>query len=382
MRYDRQLHIQMDSIKQKEKLFKEGVPLWIDPGVMDDVIYSPLHRYGHDGLTYEDRVRETDSSRRIFIDPFSDRGFKHLFSKPESKFALMSLLNSVLEGREAPIVDIEYVNTEQIPEYANGRKTVFDIYCITKVGEHIIIEVQSTYQKYYIDRLIHYMTKPILRQEIKGKWNYKLKKIYVVSFLDHRMKPPLMISKQVVSSAGFYLDRTLEKLTDKLAFIFIEAYNFHKTENDLKTMQDRWLYTLKHMRELDEVPASLQREPFTEIFERARISNMTEKEIEQIDVLKKERWDRYGEITSALDYGRKEGHAEGHAEGRAEGHAEGREEGLEEGRAEGDFHRLSEIVIRLFKNGHDAESIASLLGEPLSNVNKILEDQQNDRERD
>ena len=77
---------------------------------------------------------------------------------------------------------------------------------------------------------------------------------------------------------------------------------------------------------------------------------MTEKEIEQIDVLKKERWDRYGEITSALDYGRKEG----------------------------DFRRLSEIVIRLFKNGYDAVSIVSLLDEPLDIVQKILDEHGNE----
>ena len=89
---------------------------------------------------------------------------------------------------------------------------------------------------------------------------------------------------------------------------------------------------------------------------------MTEKEIEQLEIQKKERWDRYSELTSALDYGRKEGHAEGHAEGRAEG----------------DFRRLSEIVIRLFKNGYDAESIVSLLDEPLDIVQKILDEHGNE----
>lgn len=325
------------------------LPLWIDPCVADVVFYSPEIQYGRDESSPIDRVWDAGSSPRyVFIDPFSDRGFKHLFSKPESKAALISLLNSVLEGREAPIVDIEYVNTEQIPVFADGRKTVFDIYCITSLGEHIIIEVQSSFQKHYVDRVIHYMTKPILRQEVKGEWNYKLKKIYVVSFLDHRMSPPLMISGRSVSSAGFYLDQTMEKLTDKLAFIFIEAYNFNKTEGDLKTMQDRWLYTLKHMRGLSEVPECLRMEPFLEIFERARISNMTQEEIEQLDVIKKERWDRYSEITSAREYGR------------------------EEGREEGDFQRLSQIVVNLSMNGFEVNAIADLVNEPLHIVKEIL----------
>ena len=97
---------------------------------------------------------------------------------------------------------------------------------------------------------------------------------------------------------------------------------------------------------------------------------MTEKEIEQLEIQKKERWDRYSELTSALEYGR--------AEGRKEGFEIGFKEGLEEVRRETTFRRLSEIVIRLFKNGYDAESIVSLLDEPLDIVQKILDEHGNE----
>jgi len=75
---------------------------------------------------------------------------------------------------------------------------------------------------------------------------------------------------------------------------------------------------------------------------------MTQEEIEQLDVIKKERWDRYSEITSAREYGR------------------------EEGREEGDFQRLSQIVVNLSMNGFEVNAIADLVEEPLHAVKKIL----------
>ncbi|PTM20407.1 MAG: hypothetical protein DA446_03480 [Bacteroidetes bacterium] len=71
---------------------------------------------------------------------------------------------------------------------------------------------------------------------------------------------------------------------------------------------------------------------------------MTQEEIEQLDVIKKERWDRYSEITSAREYGREEG----------------------------DFQRLSQIVVNLSMNGFEVNAIADLVEEPLHAVKKIL----------
>ena len=83
---------------------------------------------------------------------------------------------------------------------------------------------------------------------------------------------------------------------------------------------------------------------------------MTQEEIEQLDVIKKERWDRYSEITSAREYGLEKG----------------LEVGLQKGREEGDFQRLSQIVVNLSMNGFEVNAIADLVEEPLHAVKKIL----------
>ena len=73
-----------------------------------------------------------------FINPFTDWGFKHIFGKKEF---LINFLNSLFEG-EHVITDIRYLNNERLPEQIGMRKVIYDIFCETESGEHIIVEMQ------------------------------------------------------------------------------------------------------------------------------------------------------------------------------------------------------------------------------------------------
>ncbi|NCP84305.1 MAG: hypothetical protein GW823_05295 [Bacteroidetes bacterium] len=49
-----------------------------------------------------------------FINPFTDFGFKKLFGEESSKEILISFLNELLVHESGTIVDIAYLNTEQL----------------------------------------------------------------------------------------------------------------------------------------------------------------------------------------------------------------------------------------------------------------------------
>ena len=85
----------------------------------------------------------------LFVDLFTDAGFKYALGRPESKQSLIHFLNTFLDKINIRIRDIEYQNTEQLAEIALGRHSNFAIYCITDEGDHIIIEMQSQYQPNY-----------------------------------------------------------------------------------------------------------------------------------------------------------------------------------------------------------------------------------------
>ena len=48
--------------------------------------------------------------------------------------------------------------------------------------------------------------------------------------------------------------KTLKRMTDKLEFVFVEVAKFNKSEYELETDLDKWLYLLKNMSTLLERP--------------------------------------------------------------------------------------------------------------------------------
>ena len=83
-----------------------------------------------------------------FINPFTDFGFKKLFGTEGNKECLLHFINQLLEQEgEDKITSITYNNKEQLGRKISDRYAIFDIYCITEKGEHIIIELQNAKQK-------------------------------------------------------------------------------------------------------------------------------------------------------------------------------------------------------------------------------------------
>lgn len=81
-------------------------------------------------------------------------------------------LNSLFDG-EDEIVDISYNNTEVFGKAPDDRKAVYDLYCETSSGSHIIVEMQNAYQRFFLDRTIFYSSFPIQAVAQKGEWDYK-----------------------------------------------------------------------------------------------------------------------------------------------------------------------------------------------------------------
>ena len=62
---------------------------------------------------------------------------------------------------------------------------------------------------------------------------------------------------------------------DKLTFVYLEMPKFNKTEDELETMFDKWLFVLRNLSRLMERPAALQERIFTKLFEQAEIARFT-----------------------------------------------------------------------------------------------------------
>ncbi|WP_308397308.1 Rpn family recombination-promoting nuclease/putative transposase, partial [Prevotella sp.] len=118
-----------------------------------------------------------------YINPFSDWSFKRIFGQEYSKDLLIEFLNQLLLG-EQHITDVKFKDKEMLPETKDQRGIIYDVFCETDTGEHIIVEMQNRSQTYFIDRSLYYASKTIVEQGIKGKWDYHLTPVYVICFMN------------------------------------------------------------------------------------------------------------------------------------------------------------------------------------------------------
>ena len=164
-----------------------------------------------------------------FINPFTDVGFKKICGQEVSKGLLIDFLNDLLVG-ERSIKDITFLDKELLPEYMGDRGVIYDIYCTTEAGEHIIVEMQNRQQTNFKERALFYLSHTITRQGEKGaRWEFDLKAVYGVFFMNFRLEDtPHKLRTDIVLS-----DRdTHEVFSDKLRFIFIELPSFNKEEEE------------------------------------------------------------------------------------------------------------------------------------------------------
>ena len=256
-----------------------------------------------------------------FLNPFTDFGFKKLFGEEASLPLLKSFLNSLLPEHHQ-IQKLEFKNSEFMGRSVHDRRAIFDLYCEASSGEKFIVELQKEKQNFFKDRSVYYATFPIQEQAQRGNWNFQFTPVYCIGILDFCFQSNGL--KKQVHHVIQLKNQENKVFYDKLTFIYLEMPNFTKTESELKTKFDLWLYFFKHLADLQEIPrVFMGKEEFETAFETASLAMLTHKEhLVYEDSLK-----AYRDLNNVLDTkyetGKKEGKKEGLAEGMEEGLAEG-----------------------------------------------------------
>lgn len=295
-----------------------------------------------------------DNRIEKYINPYTDFGFKKLFGTEMNKDLLISFLNAILGNGDVGITEVSYLNSEHLGDGYGDRRAVFDVYCQTESGAKFIVEMQKGEQRFFKDRSIYYATTPIREQAPQGRWDYHLEDVYLVGVLDfvfpdeeypkeiyrHEIK-----LKDVEDNHVFY---------DKLTFVYLEMPKFTKTEDELETMADKWMYAIRNLSRLLDRPKALQDRIFKKFFEQAEIARYSAEERRDYEESVKIYRDYINTVDTA--------HLRGYEKGLAEGLEEGRVKGLEEGRAEGlkeGIHQASIATARRMKSLHIPLSVIS-----------------------
>jgi len=215
-----------------------------------------------------------------YLNPFTDFGFKKLFGSEPNKDLLIDFLNQLLPPHHQ-IQDLTYTRNEQLGPTEIDRKAIFDLYCTSRSGERFIVEMQKAKQNYFKDRSVYYATFPIQEQAQRGTWDFKLAAVYLVGILDFvfaedKDDPEVCHRVQLK-------DQENRVFYDKLTFIYLEMPKFAKTEAELETAFDKWLYVLKYLPDLSDPPARLQEKVFAKLFEAAEIGKFNHEEMAQYE---------------------------------------------------------------------------------------------------
>lgn len=268
--------------------------------------------------------------RERYVNPYTDFGFKKLFGTEPNKELLISLLNALFdhtaqESCDEPhlvISDLSYLPTEKLEAYGE-RRAVFDVYCQGENGERVIVEMQKASQDFFKDRSVFYSAFPIIEQgKVGAGWDFHLSHVYTVGILNF-VFPNDEYDKNCFHHEVKLIDTSDHHVFyDKLTYVYLEMPKFNKTESELVTMYDKWLFVLKNLSRLMERPAALQERVFTRLFEQAEIARFTPDESRIYEESLKHYRDLHNVIASAERRGRREGREEGLEEGRAEGRAE------------------------------------------------------------
>ena len=310
-----------------------------------------------------------------YINPHTDFGFKRLFGSEFNKELLISFLNAMFHG-EQNVLDVTYLNSEQLGDRADARRAIFDVYCENDKGEKFIVEMQNVYQEFFKDRTIYYSTFPIREQAQRGgDWDFHLKPVYTIGLLNFNFADGLENAKRWHHEVKLMEVDTHEVFYDKLTYIYVEIPKFDKKETELVTMYDKWMYVLKNLSKLMQRPAALQERVFTRLFEQAEIAKFNK----QDQKLYEDSMNAYRDIVNAIRTAEKKKYAEGEAEGlakglvegRAKGLVEGRAEGLVEGRAEGRAEGIVEVAKKMLDKGMAAALVAEMTGLPLDKVSNL-----------
>lgn len=333
----------------------------------------------------EKKVKNDEKkSRQKFAELLCDFMFKRLFGSEANKDVLISFLNVLLEDVE--IADVEFIPTEHLGLTEEDRKVIFDISCRCADGRSFIIEMQKGYQKHFRKRALYYTTYPINEQgrhahdlylkrkaeadvrgessSVKFEWDYDLKPVTVVAILNfqfwHESDWP---RDRYHSSYRLREDSCHEVMTDVLRFVFLELGRFKKRIWELDTVFDKWMYLLKHMHEMAEIPKEFSDPLFTRLFMLAEIHNFTAEEYKQYQKSLKNMGDFDNIISSTAELAE----MRGLEKGRAEGLAEGRAEGLAEGKAE----QTAAIAKEMLSDGMSAEMISKYTGLTIDEIEAL-----------
>ena len=256
-----------------------------------------------------------------FLNPKTDFAFKKIFGSKESGDILISFLNALL-SLEPPhqITSVRILDPYLAPKLQGMKDTYLDVRVEDQSGRDYIIEMQVLNVAGLEQRLLYNLCKAYASQLQQGEHYHLLTSVVAVTITDFVMFGELsgQINRFVLRA-----DENPAVTFGDLSLVFAELPKFHKQEEQLEDVVDKWFYFLKHAGSLEMVPKTLAMDPaIKKAFELANKAALTPEELDDQERREMFIQDQRGAITHAEQRGEQRGRQEGRQEGAQRGKAE------------------------------------------------------------
>ncbi len=178
-----------------------------------------------------------------YLDPKNDISFKKVFGQHPD--VLISFLNALLPiPPENPIVDIEYLNNELLPELIGLKNSLVDIRCRDKQGRQFLVEMQMIWTDSFKSRILYNTCKAFSRQINKGDAFGMLAPVYSLNIVNQAFS-----KQQQVWYHHYRLShQTLaDSFIDGVEIILVELANFIPATMQARKLTALWLRFLKEI---------------------------------------------------------------------------------------------------------------------------------------
>lgn len=190
-----------------------------------------------------------------FLNPKTDYAFRKIFGSESSRDILVSFLNAILalSGEDA-IVDVVILDPRLAPKIDGMKDTYLDVRVRDQRDRSYIVEMQVLRVEGFEKRILYNACKAYVNQLNTGDPYHVLTEVVAVTVTDFVMFPDMA---GVVSRFRLRADENPLIVHRDLELVFAELPKFVRTEADLDTALDRWLYFIKTARDLSAIPQSL-----------------------------------------------------------------------------------------------------------------------------
>jgi len=281
-----------------------------------------------------------------FLDIKTDFAFKKVFGSADSKDILISFLNAIIDfENNRKIQDLTIVDPYNIPMLKGMKDTFVDVKAQLDDGSWVIIEMQMLNHEGFEKRVLYNAAKNYSIQLTKGDAYYLLNPVIALTITDFIL---FDTSSELINNFKLIEKKQFIEYSDDIELIFIELPKFIKTETELKTIQDKWLYFIKNAGDLDYIPNNIEQE-LEKAFDIANEANLSVEELE----LQHKKKDWIYIQKSSIELATKTG--------------------LKQGIEEGINKASTAIALNLLEKGIDIVTIAEVTSLPESEIKQLLQ---------